>query len=51
MFFDGIVQAPVLLSHGGPIVVRDIVEPHRDFDEHPVQRQQNVQHVLGVALD
>jgi hypothetical protein len=39
-----------LFSHSEAVVPRDVIEAHRDFDEHAIQGQKDIEHFVGIAL-
>jgi len=49
MLLYGGVKATVLFSHRAPIAARNVVQPHRDFNQHTIQGQKKIEHLLGVS--
>ena len=43
------VQAAVLFSHQGPVASRNVVETHRKLHHASIERQENVQHSVGIG--
>ncbi len=49
MLADGFVQMPILFPHSQLLVAGKIVETHGDFDQHAVQSEKDVHHLVGIA--
>jgi hypothetical protein len=49
MFSDGIVQAPVLLTHCHPVALRNLVNVHGYLHHRLIQRAENVQEFVNIV--